>query len=93
MFKCQLCGRQVPRSVPSRLVITKKREKIYSYQWVRAPNTERNKKRVHRSLPRSKDGGRKNGKPRFIEVEIPQHTGWEIAEEKRACPTCANRLT
>ncbi len=54
------------------------------------PNTKRNQERGEwRKLPRKKDGGRKNGKPRFIEVLIPNHTGWEIVKEERACPKCA----
>jgi hypothetical protein len=89
MYICQFCGTQVPRGTPQRKLITKRRPQIYSQQWVRAPNTEANKTREHRKLPRSKDGGRNNGKPRFIEVLIPKHTGWEIAEEKRVCPACA----
>ena len=89
MFKCQLCGTQVPRGIPQQKLITNRRPQIYSQQWTRAPNTEANKLREWRELPRSQSGGRKHGKPRFIEVLIPKHTGWEIAEEKDVCPRCA----
>ena len=94
MFKCQLCGTQVPRGTPQQKLITKRRPQIYSQEWTRAPNTEANKLREWRELPRSQSGGRggrKNRKPRFIEVLIPKHIGWEIAEEKRICPRCAKR--
>jgi hypothetical protein len=91
MYICQLCGTQVPRGTPQKKLVTKRRPQIYSQEWVRAPNTEANKARVHRKLPRSRDGGRHKGKPRFIEVLIPKHTGWEIAEEKRVCAACARR--
>ena len=89
MFKCQLCGTQVPRGTPQKKLITQRRPQIYSQQWTRAPNTEANRARLHRKLPRSEDGGRKNGKPRFIELLIPKHTGWEIAKEIPICPRCA----
>ncbi|MGN6369542.1 MAG: hypothetical protein ACTHN5_14890 [Phycisphaerae bacterium] len=89
MFKCQLCGTQVPRGTPQHKLITQRRPQIYSQEWTRAPNTPANKLRPWRELPRSKSGGKRHGKPRFIEVLIPKHTGWEIAEEKTVCPRCA----
>jgi hypothetical protein len=71
------------------LVVTQKREQVYSHKWTRVLNTQKNRgKRYWRELPRSKDGGRNKGKPRFIEVLVPEHVGWEIACEKRACPAC-----
>ena len=90
MFKCQLCGTQVPRGVPPQLVITQKRPRVYSHHWLVAPNCQRARDtRLWRELPRSKNGGRKNGKPRFIEIYVPNHSGWEIAREMRACGACA----
>jgi hypothetical protein len=88
MYKCQLCGTQVPRGTPQKKLITRTRPQIYSQEWVRVRNTEANKLRMWRELPRSRDGGRHKGKPRFIEVLVPKHTGWEIAEERAACHGC-----
>jgi hypothetical protein len=91
MYICQLCGTQVPRGTPQRKLITKRRPQVYTQTWVRVRNTEAHRLRIWRELPRSKDGGRKKGKPRFIEIAVPKHIGWEIAEEKRVCPKCAKR--
>jgi hypothetical protein len=91
MFTCQLCGAHVPRGVPRRLVVTLRRPRIYSARWTRTRNTPYARDHYDwRDLPRSKNGGRIHGKPRYIEVLIPQHTGWEIAREKAACPACAS---
>jgi hypothetical protein len=92
MFKCQVCGIQVPRGVPSKKVVTEIRDRVYSRVWIRAPNTERNKARgAWRSLPRKLDGGKRDGKPRLIEMLVPEHVGWEIVTERRACPACAGK--
>jgi hypothetical protein len=88
MYKCQLCGTQIPRGTPQKKLITRTRPQIYSQEWVRVRNTEANKLRTWRELPRSRDGGRHKGKPRFIEVLVPTHTGWEIAEERSVCRNC-----
>jgi hypothetical protein len=89
MFKCQKCGTQVPRGVPERKLITRKRPRTYGQKWVVARGTEKSKDaHVWRDLPRSRSGGRVKGKPRYIEVLVPLHTGWEIAEEQRVCSRC-----
>ena len=90
MFKCQVCGTQVPRGVPSKLIVTQTRPRIYAQHWVRAVNTPLSKEsHMWRDLPRRHNGGKKKGQPHFIEILIPKHVGWEIVEEKRACPACA----
>jgi len=92
MFKCQLCGTQVPRGVLSQLVVTRKRHRIYSEKWMVVPNTQHHRDhRVWRDLPRSRCGGKHQGKPRLIEIYVPVHVGWEIAEAKRACRPCVSR--
>jgi hypothetical protein len=88
MYKCQLCGTQVPPGTPQKKRITRTRPQTYSQEWVRVRNTEANKLRTWRELPRSRSGGRHKGKPRFIEVLVPKHIGWEIAEERSACRNC-----
>jgi hypothetical protein len=94
MFKCQQCGTQVPRGVSERKLVTRKRPRVYSQVWVRARNTpEAKDSHTWRDLPRARSGGKVRGKPRYLEILVPQHTGWEIAEEQRVCAHCAPSLT
>jgi len=90
MFKCQLCGTQVPRGVSPVMVVTGRRARVYSKKWIRVPNSEEAKEKWQwRDLPRKLRGGRRQGKPRFIETLIPENEGWEIAQERRMCRACA----
>lgn len=94
MFTCQQCGTQVPRGVAERKLVTRKRPRVYSQVWVRVRNTqEARDHHLFRYLPRSRDGGKVRGKPRFIEVLVPEHTGWEIGEERRVCRRCSPVVT
>ncbi len=86
MYKCQSCGTQVPRGTRQIKRVSRKRSRIYSQHWLIVRNTKKARDtHIHRDLPRSQRGGKKNGQPRFIEVLVPNHTGWEIAEEQRIC--------
>ncbi len=92
MFKCQSCGTQVPHGVSQRKRVTRKRPRTYGQHWLRVRNSKKVRDtHIHRELPRSKDGGRVRGKPRFIEILVPLHTGWEIAREIGVCPACFSK--
>ena len=90
MFKCQFCGTQVSRGVRPTVVVTATRPRVYSQQWRPVPNTPDSKAKWEwRKLPKSKQGGTRHHKPRLIEALIPQHTGWEIVQERQACNVCS----
>jgi hypothetical protein len=74
-------------------MVVERRAKVYSQHWVRAPNTEVNKERFQwRDLDRKRRGGRKQGKPRFIEILVPRHEGWEIVKEVGVCALCQRKV-
>jgi hypothetical protein len=79
--------------VSPRKLVTRQRPRTYSQEWVRVINSQKAKdSHEWRDLPQSKSGGRVRGKPRYIEVLIPKHTGWEIAEEVNVCPECSKTV-
>ncbi len=91
MFKCQFCGTQVPRGVPLHRIVTKTRPVSYPGHWAIARNTQEHRDFFEwrgikgRKTRKSRKYG---GKPKFIEIWIPFVPGWEIVEERKACPQC-----
>lgn len=72
MFVCQMCNKpSIPR-MPGKLIITKKRSKIYSFrQGANRPATWKEDK-FERINSTNDNGGE----------------GWETAETKRCCDSC-----
>jgi hypothetical protein len=93
MYRCQVCGTIVPRGVSRKTVVIQKRARVYAQHWVRAPNTQENRDRFQfRELDRKRRGGKKGGKPRFIEILVPRHEGWEIVKEVGVGTLCQRKV-
>ena len=73
MFNCQLCGVTVPPRTPVARVVTHRRPKQYPF-------------RLNANVFRRPDS---SGKIKEHKTHDPGGTGWEIATELLACPTCA----
>ncbi len=73
MFVCQLCGASVPPRTPAVRVVTNRRPRQYP-------------SRLSANVFWRPDS---DGKKKERKTNDPGGTGWEIASEVLACPTCA----